>query len=372
MNPVFVSGGVSLVAALILVPVAMVFARRIGAIVTPNRERWSERTVPTIGGLGILAAIVAGWLVAPLSDIDRIILLVAVVAASGLGLADDLGSVSPRARLAVQASIGLALGLSIGRTLGPGAVAMGAAGAIAVVVLANATNLVDNADGLAGTLSTVAGLTLAGIAAAASLSGAAPALGLAIAGAGFGFLVYNRPAARVFMGDCGSLMLGTALAAVGLVAFRDALAQGVDPWPLLLALPVAVALQAGDVALVVVSRIRRGAPPMRGGVDHTSHRLLRAGLGPWRMLAAIALPAALFGSAVVLAVGTGQPIVVGLVTTVVIVLVLFGETALGMRVPFDAPPAADDDGRSAATRVGPPGGPPDPGRLLAAAMQDER
>ena len=94
----------------------------------------------------------------------------AALAASALGLADDLGSVSPRRRVAVQAVIGLALGVAVGSDLGGGVVVMGALGVVGVVALANFTNLVDNADGLAASLTTVSALTVAGIAVAAGLA----------------------------------------------------------------------------------------------------------------------------------------------------------------------------------------------------------
>ena len=339
MNELTLTAMTAGLASLVLVRAVMAAAAgRIGAIVDPSNDRWGDRRVPKIGGLGIAGAIAIGCAIAPGVDLTRLAVVVAALAASGLGLADDLGSVSPRRRVAVQAVIGLALGAVVGRNLGPGAVVMAALGLIGVVALANFTNLVDNADGLAASLSTVSALTIAGIGLAAETSDGSVIVAIAVAGSALGFLFWNRSPARVFMGDCGSLLLGTALAGAGLDVLHDAASTVANTSLVVLALPIAVVLQAGDVGLVIVSRVRRGASPMRGGVDHTSHRLLRAGLGPWRMLAAIVMPAALAGVGIVAAVGTGDTRLVGLTATAIVGLVAVGEAMLARMMPYPYAP----------------------------------
>ena len=335
MNALLLAGGAALLVSIVAVRLVLARADRIGAIVDPSAERWGDRRVPKIGGLGIVSAIVVGCLVAPGLDPTRASVLVAIVAASMLGLADDVGSISPRRRLAVQAVIGLALGASIGRDMGPAAVAMAVLGLIGVVALANFTNLVDNADGLATSLSLVSALTIIGIGLAVGLAHDSLVVAAAVAGATLGFLAWNRPPARIFMGDCGSLMLGTALAGAGLMVLHGALASELSTLLVVVALPIAAVVQAGDVALVVVSRVRRGVSPIQGGVDHTSHRLLRAGLGPWQMLAAIVGPAALAGAIIVAAVRTDEPAVVGVATVAIIGSVLVGEAVLARSMPYE-------------------------------------
>lgn len=339
MSPLVLTAAIGFIAAVVLVRLVIAIARRRGAIVNPSDDRWGDRRVPKIGGLGIVGAILIACLVAPGFDLTRLVVVVGALAASALGLADDLGSVSPRRRVAVQAFIGLAIGAIVGRNLEACIVAMAILGLIGVVALANFTNLVDNADGLAASLSTVSALTIAGIGLAAGSSENSVVVAVAVAGSALGFLAWNRPAARVFMGDSGSLMLGTALAGAGLIILDAALVNLSSASLVVLALPIAVVVQAGDVALVIVSRVRRGSSPMNGGVDHTSHRLLRAGFGPWQMLAACVVPAALAGAAIVAAVRTGSPAVVEVAATAIIGLVIIGEATLARLVPY--PPAAD-------------------------------
>ena len=103
-----------------------------------------------------------------------------------------------------------------------------------------------------------------------------------MAGACAGFLPYNltRPA-RIFLGDGGSMLLGFLVAALSMAVWRESGGMdGVDILPtiMLVGLPVL------DMTLVIVSRIRRGAPVGKGGRDHITHRLLSK-LGSTRAVA---------------------------------------------------------------------------------------
>ena len=91
--------------------------------------------------------------------------------------------------------------------------------------------------------------------------------GMSGAGACAGFLIYNWPPARAFLGDGGSLMLGTLLVLSWYPHGRLAMIAG-------LAVPLI------DAGFVVLRRVRSGRPPWLGGTDHTGHVLLRAGVRP--------------------------------------------------------------------------------------------
>jgi UDP-GlcNAc:undecaprenyl-phosphate GlcNAc-1-phosphate transferase len=183
-----------------------------------------------------------------------------------------------------------------------------------VVVAANALNLFDNFDGAAGGAALVAGSALSlwwGL-------GSGPtALGAALAGAAAGFLIWNAPPARIFMGDAGSHFLGAALAGLTLLDGGRAGTAGAAPAALAILVPVVLlAVPLFDTALVAVERRRHHRPLSVGGRDHTSHRLARLGLrarpvvlilwglsaaaagaaslavlGPWWFAAGVAAPA---------------------------------------------------------------------------------
>lgn len=231
-------------------------------------------------------------------------LLGAATAIMLLGLADDRRPLPPALRLGVQAALGAAIVLWVPgfRLAAPGgSTALAAVLSILwIVALTNAFNFLDNMDGLA------AGLAVLGLGACAALALAAghlplAALCLASAGASGGFLVHNFPAASIFLGDAGGLLLGflSGAVSVSLSSQLAGAATGLSAAPLLLLPLLPFGLPAYDLVTVVWLRLRRGAAPWVGDNRHVSHRLVAAGFDRTRavlllhaLTAALALPCA--------------------------------------------------------------------------------
>jgi UDP-GlcNAc:undecaprenyl-phosphate GlcNAc-1-phosphate transferase len=327
---------IAFVITLATVPLASKAARRLGAVATPRRDRLSERRVPMLGGLAITSGIVIGAFVLPMSPGDRLPLVLGVLAMAALGLADDLGSVSPFVRLSIEGVAAIAFVGAVSGGLEPSLrLAAILVAAVAFPVAINATNLVDNADGLAASLSVVTALVLAGLGLVAGYTAEGSGLAVVIAASCIGFLMFNLPPARVFMGDVGSLMLGFALAATSAFVVRDSVVvEGGAHAVVVVALPLAWALQVGDLAMVFITRVRRGESPFNGGVDHTSHRLLGAGLGPWTMLLALAtLSAAIGAVAIGIATALGGFAAVAAAVLLVAIAVGIFEAYVAVRLP---------------------------------------
>src|SRR5207245_10489868 len=96
---------------------------------------------------------------------------------------------------------------------------------------------------------------------------------LAVAGASAGFLVFNCPPARIFLGDAGSHLLGFLLAACTMSSFPVA-----ATWRHYAAVLLLVGVPLFELVFLTVTRIRKGLPWWRGSPDHFSLRLLAAGL----------------------------------------------------------------------------------------------
>ncbi len=206
---------VSLPVALIATPIAAAVARRTGVVDRPGPLKIQQTPVPYLGGVAVFVAM-AG----PIAVV-RPMLLVPLACLLALGLADDLGDLAPRLRLVCEVAIG-AVGGAIVPVPGPfGAVVTAAF----VVGLVNAVNLLDGLDGLAG------GVVCASAIGFALIGGAARVPGIALAGALGGFLWYNRPPARIYLGDSGAYLCGGALALLAALALgaRSALAHDIDP-----------------------------------------------------------------------------------------------------------------------------------------------
>jgi len=328
---------IAIAVAVALVPAVGVLATRLGAVAHPRSDRWNSRAVPILGGLAIAGGILAGNLVLGGGDADRLALLGGMGLMVLIGLIDDIGSISPYRRLAAEAAIAAAFAWLVTMDLEtPIRIAAIAVATICLPVAINAVNLVDNADGLAALLCIVTGVTLQAIVAAVGIPTNGGIFAVILAAGCLGFLVHNRPPARVFMGDSGSLMLGFGLAACSVLIVRDALmTPGTTHAAAAMAVPLAWSVQFGDLGMVFITRLRRRASPFRGGVDHTSHRLISAGLGPVGMLGALSAIAALVSAAAVwLAAWVGDFRLVAVAAIGVAMLVGAFEGIVAWRLPY--------------------------------------
>jgi UDP-GlcNAc:undecaprenyl-phosphate GlcNAc-1-phosphate transferase len=321
-----VAGFVAFLFVALLTPMAGVLARRLGLIDVPKESRAHNTPTPYLGGVSILVGIfgaVAIVRAAVPQALERqlIVILVSAAAIGAVGLLDDWRPHPPRWRLLVEVAAAVAVILvDVRLSVTPWEWLNMAITVIWIVGIVNATNLLDNMDGLASGAVAIAalGATVLGLESGQRLL---PIMGISIAGASLGFLVHNRPPARIFMGDTGALSLGFLLAVT--VAKLDLLSA---PGPLRLAV---VMLLCGvgilDTALVVVSRLSRHRSPFQGGTDHSSHRLVRAGMSPVRAVLVLhAMSGWFVASAILLRhSGTNVAVVGGLVLGAIVLAALW-------------------------------------------------
>lgn len=147
-----------------------------------------------------------------------------------------------------------------------------------IVGITNAFNLLDNMNGLSAGVAAIGGATFALLAARYVQVGPeqlpTAMAAAALSGACLGFLPSNFRS-RIFMGDAGSLFVGFTLACV---AVQGSWRSPTVPTSVIIPLLV-LAYPLFDTTLVVILRLRRGQSPFVGGRDHSSHRLVRLGLG---------------------------------------------------------------------------------------------
>ena len=298
----------------------------------PTGERWHDRPTPTFGGVGIALGFAAGLALAlAVGAVEPSWRLAGIVAGAvlvfGAGLADDLRSLSPQAKLAAQfaaAALAIAGGLRVelvGNDVLATAIAL-----VWLVGITNAFNLLDNMDGLAASLATVAAATFAIDAATEHPNPTTLVLALALGAACLGFLPLNlRPGrgAHIFMGDAGSQLLGYLLAVLGLATSWTT--AGTTVATMLLPLLV-LAVPILDTTLVTVRRLAERRPVTQGGKDHSSHRLVYFGLSESRAVGLLSLIAVVIGATGVAYNVLGRPHVtaVGVLVTFVL-LVQFGQ-----------------------------------------------
>jgi len=270
-------------------------------VAAPRADRWHKRSTPLLGGTGIFAGLLAAVGVAAAAGVihgnDELggilggcaILFVA-------GLVDDVYHLSPFAKLGAQfAAAALVLVAGVRVEIVGNNLAATMLGLIWLVGMTNAFNLLDNMDGLAATLATIACAFFAVDAFTQHPNHLVATLSLGICFACLGFLPFNlrlRRSASVFMGDSGSQVLGFTLASLGLAASWTVAGSTVAT----LLLPLLVlAVPILDTTLVTVVRVLEGRPVMRGARDHTSHRLVYQGLSDKRAVVLLAGVSAALG-----------------------------------------------------------------------------
>jgi UDP-GlcNAc:undecaprenyl-phosphate/decaprenyl-phosphate GlcNAc-1-phosphate transferase len=268
----------------------------------PTGERWHDRVTPTFGGVGIAAGVAAAVALAvAVGAVEPTWELAGILAGCLIlflaGLVDDIRHLSPLAKLVAQfaaAGIAIAAGLRVELV---GNDVLGVVIALVWLVgITNAFNLLDNMDGLAATLATVACVYFAIDAGTVHENDLVLVLALSLAFACLGFLPFNlRPGdgAHVFMGDAGSQLLGFLLAALGLASSWTT--AGTTVATMLLPLLV-LAIPILDTTLVTIRRVYERRPVTQGGKDHTSHRLVYYGLSETRAVLLLALIAVALGA----------------------------------------------------------------------------
>lgn len=247
---------------------ARLYALRRRLLDEPGERRSHAIATPRGGGLAVVVAVLVAIAALVLRLPREIVLLacagIGLVLVAGIGWLDDHRPLSPWPKLAAHV---LAAGwLAAGFLLSGAGPSVALAVFVAVPVLVNVWNFMDGIDGLASTQAILAA------AAFAWLAGDAPTVhvGLAFIAALFGFLPFNFPKARIFLGDVGSGTLGYVLAWLAGAAMAS---NPPSAWPLVLLPPSAFLVDAG---LTLLRRALRGERWWTPHVGHVYQRWARA------------------------------------------------------------------------------------------------
>ena len=283
-------GATAFLISLAMTPVVRLVAIKNGWVARPREDRWHKKTTALMGGIAIflgisISMLIAGDFYSAWADIAingqgkpfvplSIVVFVGTLILFLLGLTDDFINLKPQTKLIGQITVASAvifLGFRLNWFTSLTLDTMFTL--VWIVGITNAFNLLDNMDGLCAGVAMVASLSMVFL-----YNGINPSAGLLamiIAGACLGFLIYNFNPASIFMGDCGSLVIGFAIAVLSLpygeLATGNPLSSFAVPL-LVLMVPIL------DTTLVTTIRLLSGRKASTGGRDHTSHRLVLMGL----------------------------------------------------------------------------------------------
>jgi UDP-GlcNAc:undecaprenyl-phosphate/decaprenyl-phosphate GlcNAc-1-phosphate transferase len=297
-------------------------AWRLRWVPQPVPNRLPVKPVPILGGAAIFAAflvpLAAHRLV--LHDTEASLIFLGT-AAFLLGAADDLWNLRPRWKLLGQLAIALVFLNTVGAVSITGHRAVDALlVSIWIVGITNAFNLLDNINGLCGgTAALVAGFQAVSF----YISGDTQLASLCFvfAAALCGFLIFNFPAGRIFMGDAGSMFIGCWLATTTLIGVQHSQRNHVATilFPLLIMIvPIC------DTTLVTLTRKLRRRPVSLGGTDHLSHRLVAYGFSKRNAVIALWGVTSLGGAVGILTLFYGAVSFVSAVALLVVFVAILG------------------------------------------------
>lgn len=232
----------------------------------PNERSLHVQPVPRVGGTGLLAGALAGWLAA--GALPAWWLLLPFLLLYVVSLLDDLFSLRVRARMPVHLLAAALLVWGCGLYTSQGML-IAVLAVLAVIWMTNLFNFMDGSNGLAGGMA-LFGFASYGVAAWQSGQPEFAMLNFGIVAAAFVFLLFNFNPARVFMGDAGSIPLGFLMAALGLAGWQQ---QTWPAWfPLLVFSPFIV-----DATVTLARRTLRGVKITEAHREHYYQRLIQSG-----------------------------------------------------------------------------------------------
>jgi len=304
LDDLFLLGVLSFIVVSLLTPIMRLIAKRYGVVDAPSESHKTHTNpVPYLGGVAIALGVVGvtyfSLLASDFSHDTSLLassVLIPAIIMGVVGLIDDLKKLSPWPRFIIQSLFGVAIsGLlvatnTLGSPFGNNWIDIPIT-TLFIVGITNSINFFDNIDGGASGAIAIAGAFLVIL----SFQGGQfliAALSMVLSGATLGFLLWNKPPARIYMGDAGALFLGILTASLA-IRFDpnpiDRIASFSIPL-LLLAIPIL------DTSVAVTSRIKRKISPFQGGRDHLSHRLMRIGFNKRQSVLILWIGSILFAS----------------------------------------------------------------------------
>ncbi len=216
--------------SILLTPIIKKLAFKMGATDKPNQRKVHQKIMPRMGGLAIFVSFLIGVLIIQPGGQHHWPIIIGSFIIILTGIFDDIKEISPKVKLAGQVAAAFIvvfygglnvefINLPFGGKLEFGLFSIPFT-MIWIIGITNAINLIDGLDGLAAGVSTIALLTIAGM---AFVMGNPYVMMVALIAAvsTLGFLFFNFYPAKIFMGDTGALFLGYLIGVLALLGFKN-------------------------------------------------------------------------------------------------------------------------------------------------------
>ncbi|MCA1040498.1 undecaprenyl/decaprenyl-phosphate alpha-N-acetylglucosaminyl 1-phosphate transferase [Bacillus infantis] len=290
------------IASIIITPFVKKLAIAIGATDKPNQRKVHQKIMPRLGGLAIFISFIIGVVFLRPADEYSAYIIIGSFIIIITGVLDDMFELSAKIKLIGQLAAALVVvlgGVQLEMINVPfmGEIQFGLFSIpltiIWIVGITNAINLIDGLDGLAAGVSSIALITISGM---AIIMGDTfvMSMGLIVLGSTLGFLVYNFHPAKIFMGDTGALFLGYIIAVLSLLGFKNVTIISLIVPVIILGVPIS------DTFFAIIRRFVNKQPLSAPDKSHLHHCLLRLGYTHRQTVLIIYGIAAMFGLAAVI------------------------------------------------------------------------
>ncbi|OJE35278.1 undecaprenyl-phosphate alpha-N-acetylglucosaminyl 1-phosphate transferase [Bacillus proteolyticus] len=274
----------SFITVLVVTPLVIKLAFKIGATDKPNARKVHQKIMPRLGGLAIFIGVAVGFVVGGLYEQRMLSITLGAIIIVIIGILDDMYELSAKVKFGGQLLVAIMIvksGLLVQVLYIPiiGDTELGwLAYPITVfwiVGITNAINLIDGLDGLSAGISSIVLATLAYMAFTSPWgTGAAIILPLALItlASTIGFLFYNFHPAKIFMGDTGALFLGYCISVISLLGLYKSVTLFSFIVPIII-----LGVPIFDTTFAIIRRIVNKKPISAPDKSHLHHRLLAMG-----------------------------------------------------------------------------------------------
>ncbi|WP_423799686.1 glycosyltransferase family 4 protein [Neobacillus sp. SAB-20_R2A] len=286
------------ICSILLTPLVKKLAFKIGATDKPNQRKVHQKIMPRLGGLAIYLSFIVGMLIMRPDAPYAIPIVLGSIIIVITGIADDVMELSAKIKFLAQivaAAIVVIWGgvhlefinLPFGGQIDFGYLSIPLT-IFWIVGITNAINLIDGLDGLAAGVSSIALITISGMAIIMGDGYVTTVASLVLAST-LGFLIYNFHPAKIFMGDTGALFLGFMISVLSLLGFKNVTLISFIVPVIILGVPIS------DTFFAIIRRIVNKKPLSAPDKSHLHHCLLRLGFTHRQTVLIIYAMAAFFG-----------------------------------------------------------------------------
>lgn len=320
--------GITMIFVTLFIPLVKRIAKHIGAIDIPNERKVHKNPIPRLGGIGIYAGFLLGYMLFGHPSLQMNSILIGSFIILLTGLCDDIKPIKPLPKLLGQI-IAACILVFYGNILLDNITVFGQDiefGIFAypitimfVVACTNVINLIDGLDGLSGGISSIFYLSTIVICFFQQrFTGLEFTLALIMLGSTLGFLFHNFNPARIFAGDSGAMFMGYVISIISLLGFKTTVMTSIFAPLAILAVPIL------DTLFAIIRRLINHKHIYDADKEHLHHQLMKMNFSHKTTVIIIYIITALFSAASILyTLKDNTDVFIGRIIYIVLLIIVF-------------------------------------------------